>query len=236
MSTNAKSDRSVLERFDVKGKTIVITGASRGLGLSFARMLASVGANIAGIDVHEAPSNEFAELSDAAQHRYYAANVTDYERMRATVNKISEDFGHIDGLCVSSWSRCYAFVLIKARIPAAGIIRDKPLLEYTEKDWRDTIDVDVSSSPCNLYTVLISTSAHRSMVCRTTLCSKNGRAEDWWKHRMHFINRCTCELSSTDYRWLHRSKVRCPWHGEASGSGASCTQDTCKLSSPRVGL
>jgi NADP-dependent 3-hydroxy acid dehydrogenase YdfG len=28
-------------------------------------------------------------------------------------------------------------------IPAAGIIRDKPILEHTEKDWRDTIDVNV---------------------------------------------------------------------------------------------
>jgi hypothetical protein len=35
-------------------------------------------------------------------------------------------------------------VLTTGSIAAAGIIRDSPFLEHTEKDFRDTMDVNVS--------------------------------------------------------------------------------------------
>jgi NAD(P)-dependent dehydrogenase (short-subunit alcohol dehydrogenase family) len=39
--------RSVLERFDLSGKTAIVTGASSGLGIVFATALAAAGANVA---------------------------------------------------------------------------------------------------------------------------------------------------------------------------------------------
>lgn len=127
MSATVEATNSVLSKFDIKGKTIVITGAARGLGFSFAHSLAQVGASIAGIDIHEEPSEDFASLNFGGKYRYYQANVVDYDALKRSIDQIHCDFGSIDGC-----------------IPAAGIIRDKPLLEHTEKDWRDTIDVNVN--------------------------------------------------------------------------------------------
>jgi 2-polyprenyl-3-methyl-5-hydroxy-6-metoxy-1,4-benzoquinol methylase len=53
---------SVLRKFYLSNKSIVITGAGRGLGLSFARALAELGANIIAIDIHDAPDEEFGRL------------------------------------------------------------------------------------------------------------------------------------------------------------------------------
>jgi hypothetical protein len=35
-------------------------------------------------------------------------------------------------------------ILINGSVAAAGIIRDSPFLEHTEKDFRDTMDVNAS--------------------------------------------------------------------------------------------
>jgi hypothetical protein len=35
-------------------------------------------------------------------------------------------------------------MLNKASVPAAGIIRDRPFLEHTEADFKDSIDVNVN--------------------------------------------------------------------------------------------
>ena len=59
-----KNGSNILERFrSVRGKTIVITGGGRGLGLNFANGLAQAGANIAAIDIAEEPRSDFAHLS-----------------------------------------------------------------------------------------------------------------------------------------------------------------------------
>jgi hypothetical protein len=36
-------------------------------------------------------------------------------------------------------------------IPAAGIVRDKPFMEHTVSDFKDTIDINVSSSRLVVY-------------------------------------------------------------------------------------
>ncbi|OAP57498.1 hypothetical protein AYL99_08236 [Fonsecaea erecta] len=119
---------SILNKFLLKGKNIVITGGSRGLGFNFALALAQVGANIAVIDINDGPSENMAKLTPlGGKYEYYQANVVDYQRLKDTIDRIHKDFGSIDGC-----------------IPAAGIIRDRPFLEHTEKDFRDTMDVNVN--------------------------------------------------------------------------------------------
>src|SRR5690606_13162475 len=53
----------VHDLFSLKNKTVVITGGARGLGLSFARACAEVGANIAALDLLPTPHADFALLS-----------------------------------------------------------------------------------------------------------------------------------------------------------------------------
>jgi sorbose reductase len=98
MSSYQVPDDSILQKFSAKGKTIVITGGSRGLGLNFALTLAQVGANIAVIDVNEEPSDGFSKLSlYGGKYKYYQANVVEYQLLKHTIDQIYIDFGSIDG-------------------------------------------------------------------------------------------------------------------------------------------
>ncbi|OQV03152.1 hypothetical protein CLAIMM_08237 [Cladophialophora immunda] len=127
---------SILNKFLLKGKNIVITGGSRGLGFNFAYTLAQVGANIAVIDLNEGPSENMAKLVPfGGKYEYYRANVVDYQLLKDTVDRIHKDFGSIDGW--QAWPPAHG----------VGIIRDKPFLEHTEKDFTDTMDVNVFDEP-----------------------------------------------------------------------------------------
>jgi NAD(P)-dependent dehydrogenase (short-subunit alcohol dehydrogenase family) len=97
MAEASSSTKSVLNRFNIVGKNIVITGGNRGLGLSFAQSLAEVGANIAAIDLGDGPSEAFAHLAATGKHRYYQANTSDYDGLMKTIDQVHRDFGSIDG-------------------------------------------------------------------------------------------------------------------------------------------
>lgn len=116
MSRVGMSASRVLDKFLIKGKNIVITGGARGLGLNFANGLAQVGANIAAIDIHKKPQEDFDCLqSYGGRCRYYrfgntsrpgldrklmsrnSADVRDYGGLKATIKEIVEEFGTIDG-------------------------------------------------------------------------------------------------------------------------------------------
>jgi 3-oxoacyl-[acyl-carrier protein] reductase len=85
---------------DLKDKTIVVTGAARGLGQKMAEAVAAQGAKLALVDLEEDTLQETERLCVNAGGRAkgYAANVaqeTDVEGLFASVRK---DFGSVDGL------------------------------------------------------------------------------------------------------------------------------------------
>lgn len=90
-------ENQFLQKFSLKGRTIVITGGGRGLGLTFANGLAQAGANIAIIDIAEQPSDGFSSLAYGAKYQYYQADVTDYDGLGKTIEQIAGDFGGISG-------------------------------------------------------------------------------------------------------------------------------------------
>ena len=54
--------RSVYDLISLKGRTIVITGGGRGLGLAFGFAVAEVGGNVAIIDLLDKPHDHFRKL------------------------------------------------------------------------------------------------------------------------------------------------------------------------------
>ncbi|HVN99515.1 MAG TPA: SDR family oxidoreductase [Steroidobacteraceae bacterium] len=123
---------------DLKGKTVAVTGAARGIGRSMAEGFAAAGANLALIDVPE--SDMSAALAACSAHgasaRGYGANVADEAQVGATFDAITRDFGRLDGL-----------------VNNAGIIRDALLVrakdgEITGKmslaQWQAVIDVNLT--------------------------------------------------------------------------------------------
>ena len=56
--------RSVLDLFSLKGRTVVITGGGRGIGLALAFAVAEVGGDVAVIDVLSEPHPHFLKLKE----------------------------------------------------------------------------------------------------------------------------------------------------------------------------
>jgi short-subunit dehydrogenase len=84
---------------DLKGKTAIITGASRGIGKALASVAASLGINVAIAARSEGPLKETAE---EIKKKYKAevlavpCDVTKLEDLENLVNKTKEKFGNID--------------------------------------------------------------------------------------------------------------------------------------------
>jgi NAD(P)-dependent dehydrogenase (short-subunit alcohol dehydrogenase family) len=121
---------SVLDRFDLTGRTAIVTGATRGLGRAFARALAEVGADvvIGGRDAEAAAEVE-AELGRLGRRTVTVlGDLTErsvVERLRDTA---LAEFGAIDVL-----------------INNAGDCVHAPALEVTAEQWRAVMDINVDA-------------------------------------------------------------------------------------------
>ena len=85
---------------ELQGKTIVITGAARGLGQKMAEIVASQGANLALVDIDQVNLIETVRLcaKSGGKVKEYAADVTDEKGVEALFNHIASEFGRVDGL------------------------------------------------------------------------------------------------------------------------------------------
>lgn len=114
--------------FDLTRERILVTGASSGLGLHFARTLARAGAALA-ISARRADKLEAlkGEIEGAGGRAHpIAMDVTSGESIRAGVAAAEEALGGITVL-----------------VNNAGIAIVKPLLDYTEEDWDQVVDTNL---------------------------------------------------------------------------------------------
>ncbi len=122
----------------LKGRSVVVTGASKGIGKGIARVFAREGANVLIVARDEAALQAAAgELAGEGDGKVQtvAADVAKVEDCRRLAEVAQERFGRIDVLCAN-----------------AGIFPDKPLAEMTEED------VD-SVLACNLKGTIFSVQA-----------------------------------------------------------------------------
>jgi 3-oxoacyl-[acyl-carrier protein] reductase len=85
---------------ELEGKTIVVTGAARGLGQKMAEAVARQGAKVALVDLNEAELEETASLCVQAggKAKSYGANVAEEAAVETLFANVRRDFGSIDGL------------------------------------------------------------------------------------------------------------------------------------------
>lgn len=117
----------------LRGKTAVITGASRGLGEAIAYKFASMGADIAVIDIGNAALAE--GVADKCRTecnvraKSYMCDVSDFEAVKKTVSCIKEDFSTVHIL-----------------VNNAGITRDGLAAVMKEEDFDQVIAVNLKGA------------------------------------------------------------------------------------------
>jgi 3-oxoacyl-[acyl-carrier protein] reductase len=115
----------------VKGKNIIITGASRGIGRGIAVAFAKQGANVAfTYSSSEGPAKELeAELSAfGITAKAFKSNAADFDAAQQFVADVLEIFDSIDVL-----------------INNAGITKDNLLMRISEEDFDNVIEVNLKS-------------------------------------------------------------------------------------------
>ncbi|KAK6198363.1 hypothetical protein LQW54_010325 [Pestalotiopsis sp. IQ-011] len=125
---NRYLNHSVSDLLSLKGRTIVITGGARGLGLAFTLACAEQSGNVAVLDAADAPHEHFYDIQKKfdVKLEYYKTDVTKYDELKVTFDKVVADFGRIDGL-----------------ITAVGICPDQSFLERDPASLAKCMNVNV---------------------------------------------------------------------------------------------
>lgn len=118
----------ILDRFSLDGKVAIVTGASSGLGVAFAKALAEAGADVAIGARRVERLQETADLVRAAGRQVHAAalDVTDVQRCQEFVQETVDTLGRVDIL-----------------VNNAGVGTAVPASRETPEQFRQVIDVNL---------------------------------------------------------------------------------------------
>ncbi len=119
-----------MDLFNLAGRTALITGGSRGIGLAIAEGLADAGASLIlnGRDKDTLAAAADRLAARGASVRIAAFDVTDSEQVRNAIAQLEEDGAGIDIL-----------------VNNAGIQRRAPLHEFADEDWHELMRANLDS-------------------------------------------------------------------------------------------
>lgn len=115
--------------FDLKGKNVIVTGATRGIGAAIAEAFSQQGANVAVVSRSQEQCQAAAE---ALRERYgtdawaHSCDVQDIASVRALAADTAERYGRIDVL-----------------VNNAGVAVTKPAVDLTESDWDRVLETNL---------------------------------------------------------------------------------------------
>lgn len=115
---------------ELNNKSIIVTGAARGIGQAMAEALAAAGASVVVADLDGDTAESVAQgIRNAGGNAIASAtDVTDRAAVRATIDRCVFEFGRLD-----------------AYFNNAGIAQTLPFLNISEADWRRMMDVNAMS-------------------------------------------------------------------------------------------
>ncbi len=121
---------TAIEKFGLDGKVAVVTGGARGIGYAVAELSASVGADIAIIDILGDVGVEAARnlgTSSGKKVRFYKADLRDHSQAKEAAARVEADFGKVDVLfnCI-------------------GVNPNTDVLEISPEEWANVMNVNVN--------------------------------------------------------------------------------------------
>ena len=116
------------KRFGLAGRTALVTGATKGIGLEACKVLADAGADIAAVGRDAAGLKEVARAVEAAGRRCVT---------------IGADMADVEGPVEAARQALAAFGTIDILVNNAGIALIDPLLDAKVQDWDQTMAVNL---------------------------------------------------------------------------------------------
>ena len=116
----------ILDKFKLHGKVAIVTGAARGLGQGIAIGLAEAGADVVLVDILDMSDSRKQIENLGKRCETVTADLSKKESVDQIINKALKLMGSIDIL-----------------VNNAGIIRRAPLVEFSEKDWDDVMNINI---------------------------------------------------------------------------------------------
>ncbi len=121
----------ILNQFKLDGKTALVTGAKRGIGMAMAVALAEAGADILAVSASLEPHGSEVEKAITARGRKFTGYACDFSNrtsLHAFITQVKSDNPKIDIL-----------------VNNAGTILRKPAAEHSDEYWDKVIEVNLNS-------------------------------------------------------------------------------------------
>lgn len=118
----------ILDKFSLKGKVAIISGSSTGLGQGMCVAMAEAGADILGVDYVESPETKVKVEAMGRKFHGMVANLMSIDPVQGIVDEAVKVFGKIDIL-----------------VNNAGIIRRTDIIDFSEKDWDDVLNINLKT-------------------------------------------------------------------------------------------
>jgi len=130
----------MLSEFDISGRTVIITGAARGIGRGIVEVLAEAGANVM---VTALTDRYLRPLQDRMASRglpieILVADATDGTDWQRTIDTALNNWGHIDVLINNLGDAIEGYL-----VPPPGSDGKTPL---TEEEWRSVVDINLTEA------------------------------------------------------------------------------------------
>ncbi|MGA2735477.1 MAG: SDR family oxidoreductase [Syntrophobacteraceae bacterium] len=119
----------IIDKFRIDGQVAVVTGATRGLGRAIALGLAEAGADVVAVSRTSDPELERCILGLGRRYVHLPADLTKRQQTKQVILSALERMGDVNIL-----------------VNNAGIIRRSAAIDYSEADWDDTIEIDLTSA------------------------------------------------------------------------------------------
>lgn len=127
---DSKVKKFNMNYFSLEGKVGIVTGGNRGIGQAMAIALAKAGADLFIPTIDE---SNWEEMTNAVEDEgrkvvFYKTDLSVRENITKTVEECLNEFGKIDIL-----------------INNAGIQRRASVLEFSDKDWNDVLNINLNA-------------------------------------------------------------------------------------------